>query len=578
MDNSPISHEPQAGAGSREGAERQAPPETFNISSLMTRVAGRTPERTAVNNRRGPDCLGRTRITYAELDRDSDVLGAALAAGPLRPGDRVVVMAPPGPDFFVTIFGLFKAGLVPVMVDPGMGLKKMLSCLAEGQAAGLVGVKLAHLASLILPRYFVGLKYRLTIGRPLFWGGDSLAALLAKGDRGPEGALPAPTLASDTAAVLYTSGATGPAKGTIYTHSMFRAQVGLIGGAFEMRDGGVDLSTFPLFSLFTSALGLTAVIPNMNPVKPGSADPRKLTQTIVEEKCTSVFASPALLSRLAGYLRENDVKLELLDRVISAGAPIKPQIAVDFAAALAPGGRLWTPYGATEGMPLTSIEAAEIAEVRGMTEQGFGVCLGRPLPGHKMAVIAITDNQLGSFSAKSILPMGEVGEIVASGPVVAEKYFQRPRETEMSRVTGPDKAFWRRMGDLGWQDAQGRVWFCGRKSQRVVAEKAVFYTVSCEAIFNNHPRVRRSALVGVGPAGGATPAMIIEPESRLNKKQWAAMVEELKALGRSNPRTRAIDCFLPHRNFPVDIRHNAKINREKLSRWAAARLHKQDFV
>ncbi|MDR0354474.1 MAG: AMP-binding protein [Deltaproteobacteria bacterium] len=545
----------------------------FNIASLLTQAVRQNPDKLAVVNKRGPDCLGRTKLSYAQLDEDSNLLARGLLNSPLQIGDRVVVMVPQGPDFFVVIFGLFKAGLVPVMVDPGMGLKRMLSCLAEAKPQGLVGTKLAHMASLIMPRYFAGIKHRVTLGRTFFWGGDSLAALLTRS--GPaENAEPAPTLADDPAAVLFTSGATGPAKGTIYTHSMFRAQVKLIDETFALGKDGADLSTFPLFSLFTSALGLTAVIPNMNPAKPGSADPKKIIQTINEEKCTSIFASPALLMRLAGYVKDNDLKFPTLNRAISAGAPIQPQAAIDFAKAMAPGAKLSTPYGATEGMPLTSIDVGEIAEVRGMTEQGFGMCVGRPLPGHKMAVIPLTDSPMNSFSERQILPMGEVGEFVASGPVVALEYFERPKETEMSLVKGPDQKTWRRMGDCGWQDAQGRMWFCGRKSQRVVSGKTVYFTISCEAIFNNHPKVKRSALVGVETPDKTKPVMIIEPMERMTPKQWAVLVEELRALGRSNPRTMSIESFLSHPGFPVDIRHNAKINREKLAKWANVKIHK----
>jgi acyl-CoA synthetase (AMP-forming)/AMP-acid ligase II len=551
--------------------------EIFNVASLLTEAAADHPDRVAVINRRGPDSLGRHTLTYSGLDRDSSLLGQALAQGPLRVGDRVVVMVPPGSDFFVVIFGLFKAGLIPVMVDPGMGLKRMFVCLSESKPKGMIGVKIAHLASLVMPRYFTGIKHRVTLGTRLFWGGQSYGQILSASPETPSNSAPVqpfapvPTKAHDPAGILFTSGATGLAKGTVYTHSMFRAQVSLIKETFGMDEGGIDLATFPLFSLFSTALGLTAVIPNMNPTKPGKTDPRKILNALKEEKCTSIFASPALLGRLSAYATENKLTFNSLKRVISAGAPIKPQVALDFAKTMGPDGLLFTPYGATEAMPLTSIEASEIAEVRGMTEQGFGMCVGRPVSGHKMAVIPISDGPLASFSETQILPMGEVGEFVATGPVVAQSYFERPKESALSLTQGPDGQIWRRMGDLGWHDAQDRMWFCGRKSQRVVSDKSVFFTVSCEAIFNNHPKVRRSALVGVGPAGHAKPVMIIEPATKhLSTKAWAELIEELKALGRINPRTMAITSFLRYRNFPVDVRHNAKINREKLAAWATA--------
>jgi acyl-CoA synthetase (AMP-forming)/AMP-acid ligase II len=456
------------------------------------------------------------------------------------------------------------------MVDPGMGLKRMLRCLAEGRPQGLVGVRLAHLASFVLPRFFKTIKRRATLGRALTRGTLSLRTELIKGAVSPPRA-PAPTtIASDPAAVLFTSGATGPAKGAVYTHAMFLAQVGLIRHGFGIADGGVDLATFPLFSLFSAALGLTAVIPNMNPTKPGSADPKKIVSAIEDEKATSLFASPALLSVLSTHARETGLKLSGLTRVISAGAPVRPLLVASFTEALDPAAKLLTPYGATEAMPLTSIEAKEIAMVRGMTEQGFGMCVGRPLPGHEVVIIPITDQALESINPAKLMGMGEIGEITARGPVVSQGYFERPEETKLSLIKGPDGRVWRRMGDLGWRDAQGRVWFCGRKSQRVVTSQGTFFTICCEAVFNNHPKVRRSALVGVGAP--TVPVVVVEPEERISKKAWPAMVEELQALARTNPRTRTINTFLLKNSFPVDIRHNAKISRERLSSWAAKAL------
>ena len=425
------------------------------------------------------------------------------------------------------------------------------------------------MASYIVPRYFLTLKKRVALGMAIRKGTLSLKAELSKAavsGSAPAEPVLAPTKACDPAAVLFTSGATGPAKGAVYTHSMFLAQVGLIRDSFGISEGGVDLATFPLFSLFSAALGITAVIPNMNPVKPGSADPKKIVSAIEEEKATSLFASPALLSVLANHASETGLKLSTLTRVISAGAPVQPQLAASFESCLSSDARLLTPYGATEAMPLTSIDAKEIAVVRGMTEQGFGMCVGKPLPGHKIIIIAISDSKLDSIAQAKIMGVGEIGEIVAKGPVVSQAYFERPEETKMSLISGPDGQIWRRMGDLGWQDAQGRVWFCGRKSQRVVTSQGTFFTICCEAVFNNHPKVRRSALVGVG--GSPRPVVVVETSSSVSKKAWPAMVEELKALARANPRTRTIKTFLKSGRFPVDVRHNAKISREKLAAWA----------
>ncbi|MDY6831825.1 MAG: peptide synthase, partial [Thermodesulfobacteriota bacterium] len=131
--------------------------------------------------------------------------------------------------------------------------------------------------------------------------------------------------------------------------------------------------------------------------------------------------------------------------------------------------------------------------------------------------------------------------------------------------------FWHRMGDLAWMDNHGRFWFCGRKSHRVECADRTLFTIPCEAIFNNHPHVARSALVGVGPAGGQTPVICIEviKEKRIRKKELAS---ELLDLARTHELTKSIKTVLFHDNFPVDIRHNSKIFREKLAVWAAKKI------
>jgi acyl-CoA synthetase (AMP-forming)/AMP-acid ligase II len=241
------------------------------------------------------------------------------------------------------------------------------------------------------------------------------------------------------------------------------------------------------------------------------------------------------------------------------------------------GATLVTPYGATEAMPLTKIDAEEIARARGMTEQGFGMCVGSPLPGCQIKVIGITETPLKSFSEKDILPQGEVGEFVAYGPMVAESYFELPDETALTMLLGPNGKPWRRMGDVGWRDVRGCLWFCGRKSQRVVTSHGTLYTVPCESVFLKHPKVNRAALVGLGDPTKMLPVIIIEPKKRLSKNNWYAFVTELLALAKANPRTRTIKHFLQKLNFPMDIRHNAKISREKLAIWARREISAQDM-
>ncbi len=228
---------------------------TFNISSLLSQAARSWPDRPAAVAPHRPDVLGRTQLTYKELDDSSSLMAAHLVRGDVPPGSRIIVMVRPGLDFMIIIFGLFKAGLAPVMVDPGMGVKRMLRCLAEGRPSGIVGLPVAHLLSLTAPGYFRGLKVRVTVGRRWGWGGRTFEEIMKAEAPADEPELPVPTRGGDLAALLFTSGSTGPAKGVVYTHDMFEAQVESIREGFDIRPGGIDLATFPLFGLFAPAQG-----------------------------------------------------------------------------------------------------------------------------------------------------------------------------------------------------------------------------------------------------------------------------------------------------------------------------------
>jgi acyl-CoA synthetase (AMP-forming)/AMP-acid ligase II len=199
------------------------------------------------------------------------------------------------------------------------------------------------------------------------------------------------------------------------------------------------------------------------------------------------------------------------------------------------------------------------------------VCVGRPVEGVHVRVIRISDEPVATWTEGLEAPRGEVGEIVVQGPVVTRSYFNRPGSTELAKIADPAGGFWHRMGDLGYLDEKGRVWFCGRKSQRVTTPERTYYTIPCEGVFNAHKGVHRTALVGVARNGATEPVLCVEPEKDVSIPR-ATLREELLALGAAQPHTKPIQTILFHKNFPVDVRHNAKIFREKLAVWAGKKL------
>jgi acyl-CoA synthetase (AMP-forming)/AMP-acid ligase II len=384
----------------------------------------------------------------------------------------------------------------------------------------------------------------------------------------------AKTAADETAAILFTSGSTGVPKGAVYSHGNFSAQVELLRQVYDIRPGEIDLPTFPLFALFAPALGMTSVIPEMDFTRPADVDPVKITAAIETFRITTMFGSPALINRVGRYGATHGIKLPSLRRAISAGAPVPAAVLERFAGMLSAPAQVFTPYGATEALPVCSIGSDEIlGETRHATDRGRGVCVGRPVPGIALEIINITDEPIEEWHSDLQLADGEIGEIVVQGPQVTRSYFNRSASTALSKITDPDHdGFYHRMGDLGYRDDQGRIWFCGRKAHRVVTAEETLFTIPCEAVFNTHPEVFRTALVGVGVTGRQRPVVCVEVEKGVDPSDLARIHEELLGIGAGHASTRNLKTFLFHPAFPVDIRHNAKIFREKLAVWAAEKL------
>jgi acyl-CoA synthetase (AMP-forming)/AMP-acid ligase II len=544
-------------------------PPNLNIAAPLEALARAQPQTPAIvePGRHPRPC------TYRELDEDSGRLARGLEAVGIGRGVRTVLMVPPGLDFYALTFALFKAGAVVVLIDPGMGVRNLRACIDEAAPEAFIGVPRAHLARLLFGWGKRTLRTFVTIGPRLGWGGHDLAAIRRRGASLPS-APAAATAPDEMAAILFTSGSTGIAKGAVYTHAIFAAQVEMLRRLYDIRPGEVDLPTFPLFGLFAPALGMTAIIPRMDFTRPARVDPRAILDPIRAFGVTNLFGSPALIRHVGRYAADRGIRLPTLRRVISAGAPVPWQALETFRKLLAHGVQVFTPYGATEAMPVCSIGSDEILqETRHGTARGAGVCVGRPVEGIDLKVIRIGDEPIARWADDLEVAAGEVGEVAVRGPVVTASYWNRPEATALAKVPDPDRGGpWHRMGDLGYLDNFGRLWFCGRKSQRVVTPAGTLFTVPCEGVFNAHPAVARTALVGVRRAGGTEPVLCVEPDRDTGPLSQDALRRELLALGAGHDGTRAIRTLLFHKGFPVDIRHNAKIFRERLAAWAARRL------
>ena len=549
-----------------------APPPTAAASRLpagglyeaLRSAATAMPWVSAVTKVSFPGWRGTPRydtLDFGALAARIDAYEHGLMEAGLRAAERVIMLVTPGADFLALSYAVMGRGAVPVFIDPGMGVDAVVACMREAEPSGFIGVPRAHLLRLKAGELFRSLRFSVVAGRFPPCGAMRLCDL-----RRPSAAPPTPVPRGDAdpALVAFTSGATGRPKGVVFTNRMLSEQLAVFRGQFGFRGGDQDLPLLPVFSLFTAALGVGSIFPPLDPSRPLSLVPSQIIRVMRDLGNQTSFGSPALWSKIGEYCRQTGATLPQLRRVFMAGAPVS-QTTIDLVKAACPQAESFTPYGATEALPVTIASADELWQDRPVLavtgEQGTPV--GRAIEGVALRVVQ-------PLTAQPAVPLVDcpdrvIGEIVVSGDTVSREYLRRPEATATSKIKDGDRV-WHRMGDMGYLDAGGQLYFCGRKAHVVSTPDHTFHSVPVENIFNRHPQIRRSALIEV--AGG--PALAVEPASwPLTPQARQTLAAELRAVGVSDPVTAAIRRFYFHQSFPVDARHNAKIFRDRLGAWAA---------
>ena len=522
-----------------------------------------------------------TKLSYQEMDfqqlhQRSDDIAFALNKLGLKAGDKAVLMVTPSLDFFCITFALFKAGIVPILVDPGMGTKNLKQCFIESKPDAFIGIPKAQIGRRLFSWGRNTVKHVITVAGSSLWGGISLNSLLKK--------FPATNSYSmiksapdQLAAILFTSGSTGTPKGVVYSHAMFEAQISALKNDYQIKHGERDLATFPLFSLFGPALGMASIVPAMDASKPITANADYLFAAIGKYKCTNLFANPALIERLGDAGSRTALKLTSVERVISAGAPATISSLKRFSKLLNKDVEIINSYGATESLPISKIASSALLKTTIITDTGGGICVGEPVENTEVSIIKISEDNIEKWSDKLCIADYEIGEIVVKGPQVSQQYYARDDATLASKIQD-DLSIRHRMGDLGYLDEHKRLWMCGRKAHRVETNyqnaPKTYFSISSERIINTHPSIKRSALVGVQLNGHTTPVICIELLEKPTESSLK-LFNELRFTAERHEHTQGIKHFLIHESFPMDIRHNAKIYREQLAVWAQVEINKE---
>lgn len=530
----------------------------MNIAYRIRDIAGKIPDKKSV-------VLAKDNsfYTFRQFEERSNQIANRLVKLGVKPGMRTLLFVKPCLDFSVITFALFKIGAVPVLIDPGMGLPNLLNSVKQVKPEAIVSIGMVHWLRRVKKDFFTSLKIKVSLS-PV---GGSTHHLYK--DLESESTLfePHNVSLSDYSAILFTSGGTGIPKGVFYTHGILNAQTDALKEMFHLDETKIDLPGFPLFALFTLAMGMTSVIPEMDPTKPAQCDPKKIVKNIQDHKITFVAGSPSIWERVGKYCLAHDIKLETVNQVVMFGAPVRAEIHEMYKKILVKGDT-FTPYGATECLPVSLISGSEVLKLHlPKTLRGFGTCIGKAVPGVTIKILKTSD--IPEVSLNEVSP-GEIGEIAVSGLQVTPGYFDMADETAKAKINVGSK-LWHRMGDVGWMDEEKNLWFLGRKTHRVETENKTYYSLQMEAIFNQHPKIRRSALVKLKKGSQIVPGLVIERHDKSTKMN-DAFYRELMALKDTAEFTKDIEGFFLHPEFPVDVRHNIKIDRVKLSHWAQERF------
>ncbi|WP_461187600.1 alpha/beta fold hydrolase [Arthrobacter sp. Z4-13] len=541
---------------------------------LGEQAAGPAGGDTAVAEMSADGRVGRS-LSWQHLDRNIMDLAAGLRTAGVGSGSRVSLMVPPGVDLTVALYACLRLGAVVVVADAGLGTKGLSRAVKGATPDFLIGIDKALAAASVLgwPGRRISVRDLPAARRRILGVETSLTALARRGaGMSPEPSSQGPDPDAD-AAVLFTSGSTGPAKGVLYTHRQLAAMRNTVAETFGIRPGARLVAGFAPFALLGPALGAVSVTPAMDVTAPRTLTARALADAAAAIDATVVFASPAALRNVLatrdGVSGAGHNALGKVELLLSAGAPV-PEPLLAEVQQLLPQAALHTPYGMTEALPVTDvsleqIQAADADAAAGtVAGAGNGVCVGRPVSGARVAVVPLAaDGTAPGFDP--VTEAGVTGEIVVSGPHVKETY-DRLWLTQRESAGLPG---WHRTGDVGHFDAAGRLWVEGRLAHIVTAPGAVVTPVGAEQAIERLDCVRLAAIAGVGPAGTQAVVAVVEAVPPVRKAGPAA--PQLAALVRKAALEAGVDvsAVLTVPALPTDIRHNAKIDRTRLSRWAS---------
>ncbi len=522
----------------------------MNVANFISNFSHENPGKPAIVALKDPMLgLGKKKrevCTFDELDKKINIYANSFINNGIEKSQKVLIFIPPSIELMCTVFSLFKIGAIPILIDPGMGVDHLVKHIEAVKADALIGISKSLYLKKLKSKFFKTVKTAINVDGKLL--GTSLDKIIK--DQSNE--FEAHDFDKDElAAILFTSGATGPAKGVEYTMGMFISQTRQLKSTLNLVHSDRDLSGFPLFALFSLCMGLTTYITqSIDAAKPAATNPKKLVNDLIENKITFANGSPSIWKTLIPYLKNKKRNIKTLKKLATFGAPVSHDLLRQLKEVL-PDCEIYTPYGATESLPITNISSTVIlGESSQFTKKGKGVCVGYPLNGVKVKI-----DGAKNFHGHP------AGELLVNSNMTSLNYYENPQENAKAKTKINDEDF-HRIGDMGYFDDWGRLWYLGRQSHTLYQDSNVLYPTSFEGVINAHTKVKTSALIQV--EGQACMAIICNDDITMGPVAKESFFNELRVFSKKLVPIDQIKKFFLVESFPVDIRHNIKIDRPAL--------------
>jgi long-chain acyl-CoA synthetase len=477
--------------------EIAVPPIT--LPELLEQSARQYPDAPAIS------FYGKT-IPYAELDRLVSRFAGALLRSGVHPGERIVLVLPNVPQAVICYYGVLRAGAVVVLTNPLYEAGALIRQVEDSQASSIVSLSMFHpLVEQVEARFtfrrilFTNIKEFLPSGqRQLF----TLLRQEREGHRVPEeqarralwlsrmlteeASTPLPKLSpGQPAALLYTGGTTGEAKGVVHTHRSLVANALQTRAWFSTAKLGEErvLCAIP----FSHAYGMTACM-NLSVVLAATMillptfDIQNVLHAIRRTQPTIFPGVPPMYAAITDAPDVRRYGIASLRACISGAAPLPVEVQEGFERITR--AQLVEGYGLTEAGPVTHANP-----LNNRHRHGF---IGLPLPSTEAKIVDTTSGV--------DLPPGQIGELLIRGPQLMQGYWNRPDETAEALTHDG----WLRTGDLARMDQDGFFQVIERRKEMIIAGKYNIYPRDVEEVLYEHPKVLEAAVAGIPRDEGQT--------------------------------------------------------------------------